>query len=663
VEARLCKAHKHLRRAGRKWSHHITETYWATFLSAAYVLLTVITGFLPVTSLGTWALESAADELLGTVDELRGKKAEVAAWILRALDATIYVFLPAFIAMAHRKCTGRRVWARFTTRTLLLVESTVNYKLLRAYASKLLALSWRFATMSVVGQNGTDHFVHEFTHKAQSDVLVAVGMPDGRLHSVASAQGCVLMSVQQAKFIKGPGRGVEIFSLGHNPVQRPGLFVGSVNLPLRRPLFASERMLMPEQFIGKGKELSSGCHSLAPMTVLQRWGDLRVGQMDPGGLPRITMTRQDLQDILGQREYVDFAVAVKILEGLLDKCRLEMREEKIPQDVGRFLREYLDQHPARTRVYVASPEKSYASADQWYAGQGQIEASPAGCLKKMMSACSEDSGSPESTFRRGLTKRLGAGEVPTQCSAHNDLGTTFHSPCRPSQVALDADEFLAILHGDDLQKWVRSTRYRWGKLKSLRSMMLHFAEDFNKPQDSITVVLSNGVTMASMFVAWRQQVTPRAWQSRTEPGLAVQAAAELEAGLQQERSTFQRQVSSDLSSITDPIGQQLVDAGIGKCEILDELRLTEQFHETRVGSAERLIAWYVFLHAMAAPVSRLPFLGFELGKSESRLRVASTPAPVPAMGMPEGQGICESGLEKTDPAAVLSPSTSVRLLI
>jgi len=215
------------------------------------------------------------------------------------------------------------------------------------------------------------------------------------------------------------------------------------------------------------------------------------------------------------------------------------------------------------------------------------------------------------------------------------------------QVSLQPDEFLAIVHGDDLQNWIRSTRYRWGKLKSLRSVMLHLAENFSKPQDSISFVMSNGVAMASILTAWRLQVSSGKTSQPLlpQPDLAVQAANEQEAELQQERSTFQRQVSFEPSSKTNPIGQQLVDANMGKCEILDELRLTEQFYETRVGSAERLIAWYVFLHAMVAPVSKLPVLGFELGKSESRLRVASTPAPVPAMGVPAGQEAQEEKLE------------------
>mmetsp|Transcript_71497 Transcript_71497/g.197434 ORF Transcript_71497/g.197434 Transcript_71497/m.197434 type:complete len:111 (-) Transcript_71497:160-492(-) len=66
-----------------------------------------------------------------------------------------------------------------------------------------------------------------------------------------------------------------------------------------------------------------------------------------------------------------------------------------------------------------------------------------------------------------------------------------------------------------------------------------------------------------------------------------------------------------------------------EAEVLAGLEPTEAFYETRVGSAERLISWYVLFHAMAEPSSRLPVLGFELGLSESRLRVASTPAPVP----------------------------------
>merc|ERR1712194_451151 len=167
----------------------------------------------PVTALVGWIVKAVVDSSEVWLDYLW--------YVTRMADAFIYIFNPVLVAIIHRQCTGRRRWARFTTRTLCIVESTANYKLLRAYTSKLLALTWRFATMSVVGQNGTDHFVHEYTHKAQSDVLVAVGLPDGRLTSLASSEACTMMSLQQAKFIKQLGIGTALARHDHGGLERP----------------------------------------------------------------------------------------------------------------------------------------------------------------------------------------------------------------------------------------------------------------------------------------------------------------------------------------------------------------------------------------------------------------------------------------------------------
>ena len=65
------------------------------------------------------------------------------------------------ICSALRWWNGRRLITRYTGRCLVIVDSTMNYKLIRAYCSKLRALAWRFTTFGVAGQNPQDHFVHE----------------------------------------------------------------------------------------------------------------------------------------------------------------------------------------------------------------------------------------------------------------------------------------------------------------------------------------------------------------------------------------------------------------------------------------------------------------------------------------------------------------------
>merc|ERR1712146_7300 len=63
--------------------------------------------------------------------------------------------------------------------------------------------------------------------------------------------------------------------------------------------------------------------------------------------------------------------------------------------------------------------------------------------------------------------------------------------------------------------------------------------------------------------------------------------------------------------------------------LIAELAVIEQLYETRIAAMERLMAFFVVFHRAVKPVSRMPILPFDMDRSESRLRVASTPAPVP----------------------------------
>jgi len=77
-----------------------------------------------------------------------------------------------------------------------------------------------------------------------------------------------------------------------------------------------------------------------------------------------------------------------------------------------------------------------------------------------------------------------------------------------------------------------------------------------------------------------------------------------------------------------PVGQSYVGE-VDKKELLAEANLLEALYETRVGSAERLLSFMVIFHRAVKPLSRLWFISYDIDRSESRLRVASTPAPIP----------------------------------
>jgi hypothetical protein len=83
-------------------------------------------------------------------------------------------------------------------------------------------------------------------------------------------------------------------------------------------------------------------------------------------------------------------------------------------------------------------------------------------------------------------------------------------------------------------------------------------------------------------------------------------------------------------------GQREVVVGAHLCQkttdsgkLIESIRTLESLYETRVAAAERLIAGYVLLHRAVKPLSKLWWLSYDMDRSESRLRVASTPAPVP----------------------------------
>eukprot|EP00930_Biecheleria_cincta_P093561 TRINITY_DN839_c0_g1_i3.p1 TRINITY_DN839_c0_g1~~TRINITY_DN839_c0_g1_i3.p1 ORF type:complete len:1466 (+),score=253.31 TRINITY_DN839_c0_g1_i3:175-4572(+) len=651
VAAPYNRIHDELLASGRRWSHHITEGYWATFLPGAYVALTVTTGLVPAISIGTYIYD---------YNELEMPPAVV--WLLRGVDALIYMFLGIIVAMIHRWCTGRRVWARFTTRTVMLVESTVNYKILRAYVSKLVALSWRFATVSVAGQNGTDHFVHEYTHKAQSDTLVAVGLPDGRLPSTASQEAYTLLSVQQAKFIKKTGRGVEPICLGHNSWTRPGLFTHSMKLPANRPVFASESLLFSEQEMQMNHEQGRG-YGLPPTEVMLRWKDLLVRHMDPAGLPGLRMSFDELIARMRPRKTLDFALALEVLTETVVKQGSGTKAAQVPVDslnLHRFLEQYSLRHPSVQSVFVHSPAKAYASAEDWYASPASMPAcdpmSPSSDLGIWIqdpdTRLPAGAHTPRTAFRRDLHDRLDSPAGANKSILLSSAPVPDQQKSALAHLDLDLNAFLAMLHGDELQEWIKARSYRWNKIRTVRGVLADLAL-FDYKQSANVAVLSQGVTMGQVFRSWRKvNAKPPESRNKTEdkPAIAdVQTALQMDADRRHSRRRVsvarlpQDSSKPQLAQMPDAnagkmIGQHLLDQDMDHSELLNAMKITENFHEARVASAERLVAWFVFFHAMAKPSSRLPFLGFDLGRSESRLRVASTPAPVAMHGIDHGTG-------------------------
>merc|ERR1711988_2100251 len=231
-------------------------------------------------------------------------------YVFAHLDAWIYVFLGAILTSIHRLWTGRRLWTRYAGRGLVIVDSTVNYKLLRAYTSKLKSLAYRFQNFGVSGQNPQDHFVHEMTHLTQSEGIVIVGRPDGRLGSLAAAEAATIMSTQQARFIASrPCAGVECMGIGHNPWIKPTLFARHVTIPVdTRPPFLSSQLLSTTE----GGHAPGGV--MSAVAALSEGGGGEAGAISKDA-PVVTMAQ--LAEKMDHAPAVPVEEATNIMLGLL----------------------------------------------------------------------------------------------------------------------------------------------------------------------------------------------------------------------------------------------------------------------------------------------------------------------------------------------------------
>ncbi len=170
--------HDSLKRQGRRWALHILEGPYSWCLSAAYICVTVIWGhpvFLSIAHSVHRAIEGEEKKDIELPERVK--------YVMLALDAVLYSFLPLFFSLVLRLVQGRELLARLGKRTLVIADVPYVHQLLEAYVSKLFALSYSIASIDVHGANAVDHLVHRFTHRIYRGTLVAVGRTDGRLFS------------------------------------------------------------------------------------------------------------------------------------------------------------------------------------------------------------------------------------------------------------------------------------------------------------------------------------------------------------------------------------------------------------------------------------------------------------------------------------------------
>jgi len=257
-------------RQGRRWAQHILEGPISWIVSAMYIAVTVIIGATPLSATVDliFDLMSADSDTTPALETLKARCANVddaaacadaaliyaasvsgqptqpdyVPYVVGTFDAIIFALLPWWTTVLLRLVQRRRWLHRVSGRSLLIGDIPWVAQALEAYVSKLFALSYSIASLSVAAANPGDHLVHRHTHRVVRGSLLAVGRPDGRLNALAAAENTVCLSVNQASSIQNFGVTCESITVGHNPSPMP-LTDNNLYLPRQRPLFFSEHIV------------------------------------------------------------------------------------------------------------------------------------------------------------------------------------------------------------------------------------------------------------------------------------------------------------------------------------------------------------------------------------------------------------------------------------
>jgi len=91
-----------------------------------------------------------------------------------------------------------------------------------------------------------------------------------------------------------------------------------------------------------------------------------------------------------------------------------------------------------------------------------------------------------------------------------------------------------------------------------------------------------------------------------------------------------------VQGLAEAAGPAVLDRAIDQLQgspilqLFDKTATLELWHENRHASLERYVAFLVLFHQMAARVASFAPLGFNVSRSQSQLRVATTAAPISA---------------------------------
>eukprot|EP00747_Dinoflagellata_sp_TGD_P139761 gnl/TRDRNA2_/TRDRNA2_175938_c6_seq12.p1 gnl/TRDRNA2_/TRDRNA2_175938_c6~~gnl/TRDRNA2_/TRDRNA2_175938_c6_seq12.p1 ORF type:complete len:1809 (+),score=292.10 gnl/TRDRNA2_/TRDRNA2_175938_c6_seq12:717-5429(+) len=705
------KVSQDLRVCGDYIAGHLLEGWYTLATGAAYVVVTVTLGIPVLTTIWTEVSErTLQDDILTDVVK------QGVTYGIAHLDSIVYVFLGAIICSMIRLVSGRRLFTRYTSRCLVIVDSTANYKLLRAYASKLRALAFRFTTFTVMGQNPGDHFVHEMTHLTTSEVMILMGRPDGRVGTLAASEAASYMSLQQAKFIAARSHtGIEAITVGHNPWAKKNIATHDVVVPTaKRPLFLSSQLFGTME----------GPHP--PGEVLNRAAALAEGKTDKGAegdvsqmkvlpFPKIEMV--DLKSRFNGKSILSIRESLTLIEGILIEqasalaidpdCSMDVAADMLGVDASLYETRKAGDVRRSSRMSAASTfseggsvkKKGYNASEimaklrglrmqqviaekqadrinnqikkkiKEAAGKSRERATMQECFVawvsewKAVKEAEKDKVAQMQVEKNALMAALASGRIQTRGMKRSSQQTGEKAADKAPKLEWRIEEEFRVrryaMNEKSKQQLVNPEvifrawwhYYKFCAAKNEAEAAGRRRKDSkgtgtpsepSTPLSPMSMPLSPGRKRGERSEAFFRQTS-----GSTAGGFTRQESGN-SAGAPTSPKSFLPMSSWDSTeviNIIDPVvprlsgdqaeANQVTSVGSGfvgqvaNKELLAELCLIESLYETRVAAAERLLSFFVILYHAVRPLSRLWGLHFDMDRSESRLRVASTPAPVP----------------------------------
>lgn len=203
--------HEALRKQGKRWGRHVSEP-WLVLIFVAFYVFVSVTFSVPICQIIIQVILRVAGqaEFVRAMDwSVFEPIAEGMLWlplavgfVVRFCDAAFYIYCGKLFTYALRLADGRPLWARHGHRTITIVETRTNHRLLEQFTSKLFAQSYSFNSITVHSAEGVDDFVHNFTHRVARGSLIAMGRPDGRMCCLAKTESATLLAGKQAFFVQ-----------------------------------------------------------------------------------------------------------------------------------------------------------------------------------------------------------------------------------------------------------------------------------------------------------------------------------------------------------------------------------------------------------------------------------------------------------------------------